>query len=140
MDWVICNMQENPIIFFDGVCNLCNGAVQFVIERDGKQLFKFAALQSDFAKNKLVSFKLHVKQGDSFVLLENGKVYEQSAAALRVAKKLDGLWPLLYVFIVVPPFIRNAIYKFIARNRYKWFGQQESCWIPTPALKSRFYA
>ena len=131
-------MTENAIIFFDGVCNLCNGAVQFVIERDRKSYFKFAALQSEFAAKTLSDFDLQVTQGDSFVLLENGKVYEQSTAALRVAKKLKGLWPLLYVFIIVPPFIRNAVYKFIARNRYKWFGKQESCWVPTPELKSKF--
>ena len=133
-------MLENDVIFFDGVCNLCNGAVQFIMARDPQNRFKFATLQSEFAKNYLSSFQLKVKHGDSFVLLENGKVYEQSAAALRVAKKLGGLWPLLYGLIIVPPFIRNAVYKFIARNRYKWFGKQESCWIPTPELKSRFLA
>jgi len=133
-------MLENDVIFFDGVCNLCNGAVQFIIARDPQNRFKFAALQSEFAKNYLSSFRLKVKHGDSFVLLENGKVYEQSAAALRIAKKLGGLWPLLYGLIIVPPFIRNAVYKSIARNRYKWFGKQESCWIPTPELKSRFLA
>lgn len=131
-------MTEKAVIFFDGVCNLCNGAVQFVIAHDRKSYFKFAALQSEFAAKTLVNFDLKVSHGDSFVLLENGKVYEQSTAALRVAKKLNGLWPLLYMFIVVPPFIRNAVYKFIARNRYKWFGKQESCWVPTPELKSRF--
>lgn len=131
-------MPKEDVIFFDGVCNLCNGAVQFVIERDPKNRFKFAALQSDFAKNQLSNYQLEVKQGDSFVLLENGKVYEQSTAALRVARKLNGLWPLLYGFIIVPPFIRNAVYKFIARNRYKWFGKQESCWVPTPELKKKF--
>lgn len=133
-------MPENSVIFFDGVCNLCNGAVQFVIERDVKNYFKFAALQSEFAKMQLSNYKLEVKHGDSFVLLENGKVYEQSTAALRVARKLNGLWPLLYGFIIVPTFIRNAVYKLIARNRYKWFGKQESCWIPTPELKSKFYS
>ncbi len=133
-------MQEHPIIFFDGICNLCNGAVQFVIERDVKNYFKFAALQSDFAQKELASHTLNVKQGDSFVLLEKGRVYEQSTAALRVAKKLNGLWPILYVLIIVPPFIRNWIYKFIARNRYKWFGKQESCWVPTPELKNKFYS
>lgn len=133
-------MQEHPIIFFDGICNLCNGAVQFVIERDGKNYFKFAALQSDFAQKELASHKLNVKQGDSFVLLEKGRVYEQSTAALRVAKKLKGLWSILYVLIIVPPFIRDWMYKFIARNRYKWFGKQESCWVPTPELKNKFYS
>lgn len=133
-------MPENSVIFFDGVCNLCNGAVQFVIERDVKNYFKFAALQSEYATKALSTANLQVQHGDSFVLLENGKVYEQSTAALRVARKLNGLWPLLYGFIIVPPFIRNAVYKFIARNRYKWFGKQESCWVPTPELKSKFYS
>lgn len=133
-------MPENSVIFFDGVCNLCNGAVQFVIERDPKNRFKFAALQSDYAAKELSTANLKVQHGDSFVLLENGKVYEQSSAALRVARKLGGLWPLLYGFIIVPLFIRNAIYKFVARNRYKWFGKQESCWVPTPELKSKFYS
>ncbi|RYG18566.1 MAG: DUF393 domain-containing protein [Chitinophagaceae bacterium] len=132
-------MVAETVIFFDGVCNLCNASVQFVIARDSKNYFKFAALQSDLAVSKLANYSLQVKQGDSFVLLENGKVYEQSTAALRVAKRLSGLWPLLYAFIVVPPFIRNWVYKVIARNRYKWFGKQESCWVPTPELRSRFY-
>ncbi|SOD11171.1 thiol-disulfide oxidoreductase DCC family protein [Pedobacter xixiisoli] len=131
-------MNTDVVIFFDGVCNLCNGAVQFVIKRDKQNYFKFAALQSDFAYKTLKKFTLQVKQGNSFVLLENGKVYEQSTAALKVARKLGGLWPILYIFIVIPPFLRNAIYRFIARNRYKWFGKQESCWVPTPALRSRF--
>lgn len=133
-------MPENSVIFFDGICNLCNGAVQFVIEKDRQNYFKFAALQSEFAKNALSNAELKVKHGDSFVLLENGKVYEQSTAALKVARKLNGLWPLLYGFIIVPPLIRNAVYKYVARNRYKWFGKQESCWVPTPELKSKFLA
>jgi len=131
-------MMSQAVIFFDGVCNLCNGAVQFVITHDKEKYFKFSALQSDFAKATLAELTLKVKKGDSFVLVENGKVFEQSTAALRVAKKLGGLWPLLYIFIVIPPFIRNAVYRFVARNRYKWFGKQETCWIPTPDLKNRF--
>lgn len=131
-------MATEAVIFFDGVCNLCNSAVQFVIERDGKNYFKFAALQSDFAVSTLADYSLQVKQGDSFVLLENNKVYEQSTAALRVAKKLNGFWPLLYILIIIPPFVRNAVYRFIGHNRYKWFGKQESCWVPTPELKRKF--
>jgi predicted DCC family thiol-disulfide oxidoreductase YuxK len=131
-------MITQAVIFFDGVCNLCNGAVQFVITHDKNEYFKFAALQSDFAQAMLPDLNLKVKRGDSFILVENGKVFEQSTAALRVAKKLGGLWPLLYGFIIVPPLIRNAVYRFIAHNRYKWFGKRESCWIPTPALRNRF--
>ena len=128
----------NPVIFFDGVCNLCNSAVQFTIERDPKDVFRFASLQSDFAQQQLSAFQIHPLENNSFILLENGKVYQQSTAALRIAKKLSGLWPLLYGFIIVPKFIRDAVYNYIAKNRYKWFGKQESCWVPTPELKSKF--
>lgn len=131
-------MNVNSIVFFDGLCNLCNGAVQFIIERDKKNLFLFSSLQSDFSQQKLAEFKLHEIRHDSILLLENGKVYDQSTAALRIAKKLNGLWPLLYGFIIIPAFIRNVVYRFIARHRYQWFGKQESCWVPTPALKSKF--
>lgn len=131
-------MAESAIIFFDGVCNLCNGAVQFVIKRDRREAFKFASLQSDFAKETLSGSALKVTHGDSLVLLENGKLYEQSTAVLRIAKKMSGLWPLLYAFIIVPPFLRNAIYRWVARHRYQWFGKQNQCWVPTRALKSRF--
>lgn len=126
------------VIFFDGLCNLCNGAVQFTIERDKQNLFRFASLQSAYAAEKLTPFNIASENLDSFILLENGRVYLRSSAALRVAKKLNGLWPLLYGFIIVPGFIRDAVYNYIAKNRYKWFGKQESCWIPTPELKSKF--
>ncbi|MDQ7948799.1 MAG: thiol-disulfide oxidoreductase DCC family protein [Pedobacter sp.] len=128
----------HPTIFFDGVCNLCNSAVQFTIERDKHAIFRFASLQSNFAQRTLSPYGIETDKKASFVLLENGKVYQRSTAALRVAKRLKGLWPLLYVLIIIPPFIRNAVYDFIAKNRYKWFGQQESCWVPTPALKEKF--
>jgi len=126
------------IIFFDGLCNLCNGAVQFVIKRDTKNLFQFASLQSEYATEALAKFNLEPQHGDSIVLLENDKVYQRSTAALRVARRLKGLWPMLYAFIIVPRFIRDAIYNYIAKNRYKWFGKKESCWVPTPELKEKF--
>jgi len=128
----------HPIIFFDGICNLCNGAVQFTIKRDHKNIFRFASLQSEYATEKIAPFNIAPENLDSFILLENGKVYQRSTAALRVAKKLNGLWPLLYGFIIVPRFIRDAVYNYIAKNRYKWFGKQESCWVPTPELKEKF--
>ncbi len=130
--------SEFSVVFFDGFCNLCNGAVQFTIERDRNDFFRFASLQSDYAQEKLAAFNIQPKQGESMILLEDGKVYERSTAALRVARKLSGLWPLLYGFIILPRFIRDGIYNYVAKNRYKWFGKQESCWIPTPELKEKF--
>jgi predicted DCC family thiol-disulfide oxidoreductase YuxK len=90
------------------------------------------------AQKILSSHHLDTQQMNSFVLLENGKVYTRSTAALRVAKQLSGIWPILYVFIIVPPFIRNAVYDWIAHNRYRWFGKQENCWLPRPEWKKRF--
>mgnify|MGYP003632315635 FL=1 len=132
------NNQDHDILLFDGVCNLCNGAVTFIIDRDPKKHFKFAALQSDFGQSKLKELGFNQEEFDSLVLLSNGKVYRKSSAALRIAKKLKGLWPLLYIFIVIPPFIRHGVYDIIGKNRYKWFGKQDSCRMPTPELKQRF--
>lgn len=131
-------MAGTAIIFFDGVCNLCNGAVQFIIARDYRNVFQFASLQSGFAKEKLAPYGIVPDQHQSIILLRDGKVYQQSSAALRIAKNLSWLWPLLYGFIIIPPFIRDALYRFVANNRYRWFGKRESCWLPDAALKSRF--
>lgn len=131
-------IENNPVILFDGVCNLCNGAVQFVIKHDTKKQFRFASLQSEFGQKILSENGFDTESLKSFILIENNKIYTKSTAALRVAKKLNAGWPLLYGFIIVPPFIRNGVYNFIARNRYKWFGKQDACWMPTPDLKSRF--
>ncbi len=129
---------KNPVILFDGVCNLCSIIVQFIIKHDPKHQFRFASLQSEFGQKLMKHFGLPVDQFHSFILFEDGKIYTRSSGALRVAKKLKGLWPLLYGFIIIPPFLRNAVYNFIARNRYKWFGKKEECWIPTPELKALF--
>jgi predicted DCC family thiol-disulfide oxidoreductase YuxK len=126
------------VIFFDGVCNLCNGMVQFVIERDQKQCFKFASLQSEYAKATLPAQYLDLSMQGTFILMEGGTIYTRSTAALHVAKKLGGVWSLLYGFIIVPKFIRDGLYNYVGKNRYKWFGKQESCWLPTPELRSRF--
>ena len=131
-------MQQNPIILFDGVCNLCNNSVQFVIKHDKTSKFSFAALQSSAGKALLQQHGLPQQGFDSFVLIQNEKVSLQSTAALNVAKQLAGPIQLLYAFIIVPAFIRNAVYNLIAKNRYKWFGKKESCMIPTIALQSRF--
>ncbi len=131
-------IENNPVILFDGVCNLCNGAVQFVIKHDAKKQFRFASLQSEFGQKVLSENGFDTESLKSFILIEDNKIHTKSTAALRVAKKLNAGWPLLYGFIIVPPFIRNGVYNFIAKNRYKWFGKQDACWIPTPDLKSRF--
>ncbi|RKQ49860.1 putative DCC family thiol-disulfide oxidoreductase YuxK [Roseivirga pacifica] len=126
------------MLLFDGVCNLCNGAVNFIIDHDPKGHFKFAALQSDFGQEKLKELGYNQQDFDSLVLLSEDKVYKKSSAALRIAKKLSGLYPLLYVFIIIPPFIRHGVYDIIAKNRYKWWGKRDSCRMPTPELRARF--
>ncbi|WP_025144666.1 thiol-disulfide oxidoreductase DCC family protein [Pedobacter jeongneungensis] len=130
--------MAQPVIFFDGVYNLCSASVQFVIERDKKNHFKFTALQGDYAKEILPQY-VDLQKLNTILLLENGKLYTKSSAALRIAKKLSGLFPLLYAFYIVPKFIRDWFYDIIAKKRYKWWGKQESCWVPTPELKSKFY-
>lgn len=131
-------MKEGPVILFDGVCNLCNGSVQYVIRHDRHAIFKFASLQSDSGQQLLHKYHLPQSNFNSFVLIQDDKAYTRSTAALKVAAKLSGIVKLLYGFIIVPAFIRDAVYNFIARNRYKWFGKKDTCMIPTPALKSRF--
>lgn len=131
-------MKDGPVILFDGVCNLCNSSVQYVIRHDKDAVFKFASLQSDTGQQLLHKYQLPQNNFNSFVLVEDDKVYTRSGAALRVARKLSGIVKLLYGFIIVPAFLRDAVYNFIARNRYKWFGKKDTCMIPTPALKSRF--
>ncbi len=131
-------MDNYPIILFDGVCNLCNNSVQYVIKHDPNELFRFASLQGETGQQLLKQYGLSTNDMNSFVLIRDNKAYTRSAAALNVAKQLTGFTKLLYGFIIVPPFIRNAVYNLIAKNRYKWFGKKDSCMIPTAALNSRF--
>ena len=126
------------VLLFDGVCNLCNGAVQFVLKRDKKAVVRFASLQSDKGQALLKQFNLPTQDFDSFVYVRAGKAYTKSTAALYVARDIGGIWQGLYPLIYVPRFIRDAVYSLIARNRYKWFGKKESCMMPTPELKARF--
>ena len=131
-------MFQHSIILFDGVCNLCNGAVLFVIRHDKKNQFVFASLQSEEGKKILADYNLDKNEMNSFILVENGKAYERSSAALHVVKKLNGLWSFLYGFIIVPKFIRDGIYNIIAKKRYQWFGRKDECMIPTPELRAKF--
>jgi len=128
----------HSIILFDGVCNLCNGAVNFVIKRDPGNVFKFTPLQEKQGVLLLKKHAIDAQKLDSIVLVENKKVYTKSSAALRIARKLSGLWPLFFVLLIIPSFIRDGVYDFIAKNRYKWFGKKERCIIPTPGLKEKF--
>ncbi len=130
--------HSDSVILFDGYCNLCSGVVQFVIKKDQKGIFKFASLQSDFAKAVLKTNGLIDNQLDSFVLIQKGIPFTMSTAALKVARQLSGFYPLLYAFIIVPEFIRNFIYKTVAKYRYKWFGKTESCWLPPISVKEKF--
>jgi predicted DCC family thiol-disulfide oxidoreductase YuxK len=132
-------LNSSPsIILFDGVCNLCAWAVRFIIERDPRGVFHFASLQSPAGQELMRQHGLDPTQLDTFVLVEDGRAHRESTAALRVSRRLGGGWPLFYAAIILPRFLRDPIYKFIARNRYRWFGQKETCMIPTPELKARF--
>jgi predicted DCC family thiol-disulfide oxidoreductase YuxK len=131
-------MNNHPVILFDGVCNFCNGAVNFTIKRDKKKLIRFAPLQSEAGQQLSAQFGLPPNDLRSFLLIENGKMYNRSTAALKVCRHLTGLWPLCAALLVIPAFIRNAVYDFIAKNRYKWFGQRQECMMPTPDIRARF--
>lgn len=126
------------MILFDGVCNLCNAFVDFVIARDPDARFRFASLQSDAARRLLSGMELGAARGDSVVLVERGQVFTQSEAALRIARRLGAPWRFAYPLVAVPRPIRDWAYQFVARNRYRWFGKREACRIPTPDLRRRF--
>jgi predicted DCC family thiol-disulfide oxidoreductase YuxK len=130
--------KDQKIILFDGVCNLCNGAVTYIIKRDKKNVFKFAALQSEIGQQLISKFNIDTSKVDSIIFIDGEKHYTKSSAVLHIAKQLSGAYPLLFGFMVVPKFIRNSVYDYIAKNRYKWFGKKESCMIPTVELKSKF--
>ena len=134
------NLPPNKkIILFDGVCNLCNSAVQFVIKYDKKDTFRFVALQSELGQEILAYIGIDAKNIDSIVLYEPGVAYYyKSSAAIQIAKNLGGFWHLGTIFRIIPMGIRNQLYDYIAKNRYKWYGKKESCMIPTPELKIKF--
>ncbi|WP_113928559.1 thiol-disulfide oxidoreductase DCC family protein [Bacillus sp. P14.5] len=125
------------VILFDGVCNLCNNTVQFIIKRDDRAYFKFASLQSDAGKVVIEKYQINPKI-DSIILIEQNKFYVKSEAALRVSKNLGGFWKVFFVFMVIPKKIRDKVYDFIAQNRYKWFGKRDSCMLPSSEMKKRF--
>lgn len=134
-----CNVNmKHPVILFDGVCNFCNYWVQFTLRRNRNQNLRFAPLQGEAAKQLLSQHGISSTPLQSVILLDNGKVYTQSSAALRICRHLRGGWKLAYGLIIIPRFIRDFVYNIIARNRYHWFGKKDTCMVPSPEVRERF--
>lgn len=130
--------QFSSVILFDGVCNLCNGLVQFIISRDPGGRFAFASLQSDAARRLMGEVSLTDPRPDTFVLMEDGRAFTRSTAALRIARRLGFPWSLAYPLVGVPTPLRNRAYDIVARNRYRWFGKRDACMVPSPDIRRRF--
>ena len=126
------------VVLFDGVCNFCNATINFIIEHDRTGYFKFAPLQSETGERLMAEHGIDRIETDSIILVESGKAFTHSDAALRIARRLDGIWSWVYAFRVVPRFIRDAAYKIFARHRYRLFGRQDACMMPTPEIRARF--
>lgn len=131
-------IDTNPILLFDGYCNLCSNSVQFILKHEKKSDLYFGSLQSDEGIALLKLHQINPIKVDSLILIQNNIVYTKSSAALRLTPYLKGLYPILYALLIVPPFIRNAVYDYVARNRYKWFGKSDSCMMPEKSLVKRF--
>lgn len=129
---------KSPILLFDGVCNLCNAYVQWVLKRDRKGIFKFAALQSETGQALLRRFKFSPENFDTVVLVDGDKVFTRSDVALEMARRIGGFWRLFAIFKIFPRSFRNAVYDWVARHRYRWFGKKEECMLPRPEWKDRF--
>ncbi len=134
----LASANGRAIVLFDGVCNLCNGAINFILKRDPAGNFAFASLQSEAGQEVLTNYGLSTQNFNTVILVQDGKVYKKSRAALQIAGKLEGGWKLLQVFKVVPAFISDAVYSFIAQNRYRFFGKRDACRLPTPDIRRRF--
>ena len=132
------NSRSDKIVIFDGICHLCSAAVQFIIKRDSHAKFKFVARQSDTGQRLLSRHQASLKDTETIVLLKDQIIYTGSDAVLEIARGLDHVWKLLIVFKIIPGFIRNWVYNFIAKHRYRWFGKRDVCYTPTPELKQRF--
>lgn len=130
--------NQNGIVLFDGVCNFCHSSVNNIIRFDKKKYFRFAPIQSEVGQYLMSKHGLDPVNFDSVILVDDNRSYIYSSAILNIARKMKGIYQLAYIFILVPPFIRNGIYKWIAKNRYKWFGKKDACMVPTPDIRSRF--
>lgn len=135
----VLSPASERVLLFDGVCNLCNGFVNFVIDRDPERLFRFAALQSRAGEGFSRKYSFSGDALRTLILVENGRVYQKSTAVLRMCRSLSGVWPVFYAFIIVPRFLRDAAYDLVAANRYRWFGRRETCRVPAAADKERFF-
>lgn len=129
---------KKSVILFDGVCNLCNASIDFIIKRDKKDHFRVGALQEEAGKNLLSKFEVNPEYLDSLVLIEDEQIFFRSTAALKIAKNLSGLWPLFYGLIFLPSGLRDGIYDWIGKNRYRWFGKKNTCRLPTPEERAKF--
>jgi len=132
------SLNDRPVVLFDGVCNLCNSSVIFIIKRDAKSKLKFASLQSEYGAQQMNKFNLPPSALNSVLLVKGGRLFQKSNAALEIASMMDGIWPILYSLKIIPIFIRDFIYDWIANNRYRWFGKKGECMIPTSAMRERF--
>jgi len=131
--------KNKKIILFDGVCNLCSSSINYLIDRDKHDLFRFVSLQSDLGKSLQDYLGIENQNLDTIILyIPNEGYYIKSTAALKVMKVFPGAWKFMQIFTIVPTVIRDVVYNYIAKNRYKWYGKEESCRIPTPELKSKF--
>ena len=131
--------KDKKIILFDGVCNLCDATVQFIIKKDKNDIFRFVAIQSDLGQQIIKHIGVDTTKTDSILLYESGRAYYYKAeAALKIAKELGGIYAVLGLFTVLPKSLSNLVYDYIARNRYKWYGKKDACMIPTPAMKAKF--
>ncbi len=128
----------HPIVLFDDVCNLCNGSVQLILRHDPAGRFRFASLQSPAGQELLGRLGIDPGAMDSVILVEGDRWFKESDAALRIARRLSGPWKMLWALRVIPRPLRDGLYRLVARNRYRWFGRQETCWLPTPELRERF--
>lgn len=134
----ITAIAGKSVVLIDGVCHLCQGLVRFIVPRDPKGSFLFAPLQNELAREMMVANGLTPGQLNTVVVLEDGVCYTESAAVLRIARRLRFPWPVAYIFIIVPRSLRDALYRYVARNRYRWFGRDEQCLVPTPEIRRRF--
>jgi predicted DCC family thiol-disulfide oxidoreductase YuxK len=128
----------SPVVLFDGYCNLCSRSVAFILRRERSDVFRFASLQSEYAQGLLERMGIGDEAPDSVILVEGDRWYTRSTAALRITRKLRRLWPLVYGLVIIPRFIRDPLYDWIARNRFRWFGRRQTCFVPHRSVRHKF--